>query len=240
MDGVSLALGGTLASTKYSFNYGRLRPMLQTSSKTYNMKWTIFFLTTFSFLLFTACQNNKPSGDSGQEAVPLTPEEVTLYTQRGKEIAQGTFAAMSGELLSAMQRGGVAEASRYCNLAAYPLVDSLSKVYEADIRRTSLKIRNPKDQPTAAERAMLLSFQQLHEAGEPMKPVVQPQDANTVAFYAPIQIQPLCLQCHGKLGETLKEADYAVIKELYPADEAIGYSEGDLRGIWSIQFRKKL
>lgn len=205
-----------------------------------NMKWIIFILTTFILLLFTTCQNNKPSGGSGQESVPLTSEEVSLYTQRGKEIAQGTFAVMSSELLGAMQRGGVEEAARYCNLAAYPLVDSLAKVYEAGIRRTSLKIRNPKDQPTEAEREMLLSFQQLHEAGKPMEPVVQLLDPNTVAFYAPIKIQPLCLQCHGKLGETMKESDYTVIQELYPADEAIGYSEGDLRGIWSIQFRKKL
>ncbi len=202
---------------------------------------TVLLLALSSLFIFS-CQD-QPASDSGQSAdreAALSPEDSSLYLARGKELALSTFSAMSSELLAAMQRGGVEEAARYCNLAAYPLVDSLSKVHEADIRRTSLKVRNPKNKPTEAEQQQLLAFQQLFEAGSPMAPVVRPVDANTVAFYAPIQIQPLCLQCHGKMGETLKEADYAVIKELYPEDAAIGYSEGDLRGIWSIRLRKKL
>ena len=55
-------------------------------------------------------------------------------------------------------------------------------------------------------------------------------------FFSPITTQDLCLKCHGKLGETLAVADYAVIKDLYPADDAIGYASGELRGIWSIAF----
>lgn len=41
----------------------------------------------------------------------------------------------------------------------------------------------------------------------------------------------MCLQCHGKLmnPEVLKK-----IKELYPKDKAVGYSENEVRGIWSI------
>jgi len=50
---------------------------------------------------------------------------------------------------------------------------------------------------------------------------------------------PLCEKCHGKIGSTLKEADYASIKSLYPEDMAIGYKTGDLRGMWSISFLEK-
>jgi hypothetical protein len=40
-------------------------------------------------------------------------------------------------------------------LAAYPLVDSLSQVHKTYIRRTSLKVRNPKDAPTESELIVL-------------------------------------------------------------------------------------
>lgn len=76
-------------------------------------------------------------------------------------------------------------------------------------------------------------------AGDELKPMVKEMDLNTIAFYAPIRVNEFCLQCHGKLGETLSEKNYEVIKELYPEDEAIGYSAGDLRGIWSIRFKKE-
>ena len=50
--------------------------------------------------------------------------------------------------------------------------------------------------------------------------------------------KPLCLKCHGKIGETLNEDDYTIIKKIYPDDKAIGYDNENLRGIWSIQFEK--
>jgi len=45
---------------------------------------------------------------------------------------------------------------------------------------------------------------------------------------------PVCLQCHGepaKLAPGVAEA----LKELYPDDQATGYSLGDLRGAISIR-----
>lgn len=150
-----------------------------------------------------------------------------------------TFNVLSGQLKSAMQEGGVPNAAQYCNTVAYPLVDSLSEVYSARIRRASDKVRNPKDKPTELEQEILDTYHAQMAEGTPPKPVVRQLASGEIAFYAPIRMQELCLKCHGKLGETLKEEDYAVIKELYPEDEAIGYEAGDLRGIWSITFEDK-
>ncbi|MCB0570129.1 MAG: DUF3365 domain-containing protein [Phaeodactylibacter sp.] len=200
----------------------------------------IFLLYALSILALPAC-GEKPapaSGGASAQQQELNAEETAQYLARGKEVAMSTFAAMSSELLSAMQRGGVAEAARYCKLSAYPLVDSLSEAQGAAIRRTSLKIRNAKNRPGEAEKQMLQAFQSLHDAGQLIQPSVQLAGPDTAVFYAPIQVQPLCLQCHGKLGETMKASDYAFIKELYPGDEATGYAEGDLRGIWSIRFKR--
>ena len=55
-------------------------------------------------------------------------------------------------------------------------------------------------------------------------------------FFAPILDKGLCLTCHGIVGETLLPENDEKIKTLYPEDKAVGYSEGDLRGVWSIMF----
>lgn len=194
--------------------------------------------SVFVLLLVLAACDNKGTGEkaAGEEASALTEAEKEAYLQKGQEIAQATFAALSGRLKAAMQEGGVANAVEYCNVVAYPLVDSLSQVHNAEIRRTSFKVRNPADAPTGAERAVLQAYHDQAEAGEELKPVVKSLDGQGVAFYAPIKIQGLCLSCHGKVGETLQETDYALIKKLYPEDEAVGYELGDLRGMWSVRF----
>jgi hypothetical protein len=196
-----------------------------------------FFLSFSSLFLIllalSACQNN-----ASQEEAGLTDEQQQAYLEKGREMAGATFVALSSQLQAAMKEGGVSNAAQYCNVAAYPLVDSLSKVHEAVIRRTSTKVRNPKDAPDDQEKAILEAYAEKEAAGEELKPVVEQIDPNTIAFYAPIRVNEFCLQCHGKVGETLSEEDYTVIKELYPEDEAIGYSAGDLRGMWSIRFKK--
>jgi hypothetical protein len=39
------------------------------------------------------------------------------------------------------------------------------------------------------------------------------------------------------VGESLLPVNHEKIKLLYPEDKAIGYNEGDLRGVWSIIFK---
>jgi len=198
------------------------------------MKKLIILSILATAFFLTGCT----SSEADRKNAELTEEQKTAYLEQGKAIAAATFVELSGQLQSAMKEGGVPNAARYCNTVAYPLVDSLSDVHGADIRRTSLLIRNPKDAPTAREREQLEAFAAAKEAGEPLQPLVKAVNAQEIAFYAPISMQPLCLKCHGKLGETLAEADYAVIKEKYPTDEAIGYEAGDLRGMWSITFSR--
>ncbi len=205
--------------------------------KPFNMKW-IFSLS--ALLLLTAACTNQGSSGSGQESEPvLTEQQKQAYLEKGQDISMATFSALSSQLASALRESGVEGAVEYCNLVAYPLVDSLSAVHDATIRRTSFKVRNPKDAPTAQERAVLEEYHAREAAGQSPEARVVKLNGKQIAYYAPIRIQPLCLQCHGKLGESLKEEDYAIIKELYPKDEAIGYENGDLRGMWSITFREE-
>lgn len=183
-------------------------------------------------LLLTQCSNNTATQQ------PLTPAKEKEYLEKGKTIASATFTELSGKLTSAMQAGGVTGAVKYCNLAAMPLVDSLSKANNASIRRTSMKTRNPLDKPSEWESEILSQFQEMASKGEELKPRVQILEDGKVAFSAPIMLQPLCTKCHGMVGTDISDDDYAVIKQLYPEDEAVGYKPGELRGMWSIVFER--
>ncbi len=191
----------------------------------------VIIIITF---FFANCANEDTSSKASTDSENLEQ----IYLTRGREVAQTTFATLSNNLQKAMQEGGVTNAVKYCNLSASPLVDSLENKYQASIRRTSLKTRNPNNQPSQIELNQLQAFQKKMDSGEKLKPVVQKIKGDQVAFYAPIHVMPLCQKCHGTIGETLLEEDYKVIQQLYPKDKAVGYVSGDLRGMWSITFPK--
>lgn len=197
-----------------------------------NMKKLLYFMIVAGIVgLFATCTNQSPPQQAAEERAAHTEE---YYLEQGSAIAAASFTALSGRLMAAIKQGGVSEAVQYCNVAGLPLMDSLSQAHEVSIRRTSLKVRQPKDMPTVAEKKALDQYHAQFAAGEVLKPFVE---NNT--FYAPILVSEACLKCHGQLGETLKLEDYDLIKQLYPEDEAIGYVAGDLRGIWSITFAAK-
>ena len=204
------------------------------------MMKTPMFLFLLLALSFAACTPAPKESEerADQEIPPLTSEGQQQYLEKGKAMASATFAELSGRLTQALARGGVQEAVQYCNVVAMPLVDSLSKANNATIRRSSLKVRNPADKPTPAERAILNEYHTLASQGADIKPRVQLLENGEVGFFAPIRIMPLCLQCHGKVGEDISREDYALIKALYPEDEATGYVNEELRGIWSIAFER--
>lgn len=188
-----------------------------------------FIIIACFIFLFSNCFDTTSSNNTATEA-----SEVD-YIEQGQKIAMTTFATLSSNLQKAMKEGGVSNAVQYCNIAASPLVDSLEQIHNVSIKRTSLKVRNPNNEPTEQERQQLQIYQQQFDTGKELKPVVH-KATNQTVFHAPIHVMPLCQKCHGKVGEQLKEKDYELIKNLYPSDSAINYKSGDLRGMWSITF----
>lgn len=180
------------------------------------------------------------SGCAQQKApATLTDADKQVYLAKGKALAQTSFAALSSRLSQAIEQGGIAYAAPFCSVTALPLLDSLSQVNNATIRRTSLKVRNTANQPTRWEKEILLQYEAQAKGNAALQPIVKALNDNEVAFAAPITVLPLCVKCHGKPGDTMNAADYEAIKKTYPADQAIGYAEGDLRGMWSIVFERE-
>lgn len=156
------------------------------------------------------------------------------FTVKGNEISQKAFKALSSELMAQMKAGGPVQAVSFCNVNALPLTETISKENNVQIKRTSDKIRNVANEPTARELEVIMSYKSLMGSGQELKPVVE-KEGKQVHYYAPIKMQTACLNCHGDTRQVSKPAD-SILKLKYPNDVARYYKEGDLRGIWSITF----
>lgn len=167
----------------------------------------------------------------------LSTKEIADYTVKGKEITEASFLELSNNLMSQMKMGGPSQAISFCSLQAIPITSQLSEKYNVTIKRTSDKIRNLDNKSTQRELQLINNYKNEIAQNAELKPIVEVDDAKKIHFYAPIIVQAKCLTCHGKLNETVAVQTDSILKSLYPNDKAIGYEEGDLRGIWSITFK---
>lgn len=156
------------------------------------------------------------------------------FEAMGLEYALSTKKVLGSNLMGTIQEKGTLAALQFCNLRAYPLTDSMATVHNAEIKRVSDKPRNPNNAANAEEVKILEKYKKQIANNETMAPKVI-EKGNKIHFYYPIETNTMCLQCHGAKVEpdVLKK-----IALLYPKDMALGYSENEIRGIWSIQFNK--
>jgi cytochrome c len=203
-------------------------------------------------LLFAACSappkqpaaSDKPAAQTPakppEKPRPMSPEDSAKYMERGDDLVSTSKQTISTALVNAMEKGGVKYAAQFCNVAAYPIVDSLSQANGARIRRVSDKPRNPKDAMDQEELKVFSFFKEkIKQPDAEMMPVLMQTNDSTVSYYSPIKISmPTCFKCHGEVGKEVKNEDYATLKKLYPDDNAVGYKQGDLRGMYTIRFVK--
>ncbi|MDN5202065.1 DUF3365 domain-containing protein [Fulvivirgaceae bacterium BMA10] len=201
------------------------------------------------FVLFAACSMDSKKVDQKSVAEEMKNREIKKVSdseilssahERGAEIAAMAQAALSKKLFEVVSNQGTGKAIEYCNIAAYPILDSLSETHHAEIRRVSLKLRNPKDAPDELERQLLEAYEFNVEKGLELTENIQEIDDQYILFTKPISIgSPMCLKCHGEVRKDISEEDHSIIRSLYPSDSATGYKLGDLRGIWSVKLSKK-
>jgi len=167
-------------------------------------------------------------------------EEIqALAIEQGNMIARSAQ-ALGGQLKKAMTDGGPIYALDFCNSVAHPILDTLSTVLPVDIKRASLRLRNPADAPNDVEREILEDFSERLAAGNKLLPEIKSIGDDQILYAKPILLDnPICLNCHGKIGSQVADETYEKILELYPDDQATGHELNDLRGIWSITFQRE-
>jgi len=170
--------------------------------------------------------------DSTSEEKVLDPRE------QGKKYALSTKAQLGKNLMMAIKEQGTSNAVSFCAVHAYPITDSLAKVYDLSIKRVSDKPRNPQNKANETELGYINHFKTSLDKGFDIEAMVEETD-ELVNFYYPIITNQMCLQCHGEPGKNIDNATLTQLKSLYPLDKALGYDENQIRGIWSISWKKE-
>lgn len=148
---------------------------------------------------------------------------------RGAELLMPFKTNLKGALVEGMQAGPV-EAISVCSMEA-PAIAAVLSVDGAVMGRSSHKLRNPKNAPPRWLAGHLDSFAN----GEQQGPLVLKLESGRYGYAEPIATQGMCLICH---GESLAPDIATQISAAYPEDRATGFREGDVRGVFWVEFAK--
>ncbi len=172
-------------------------------------------------------------------ALPAQAEDEAWVTD-----ARAVASAVPPKLLEVLNaeiiKGGPASAVGVCNEKGPQMAKAASEKSGWAIRRVSERNRNPKAVPDAWELAALKDFDQRAAAGE--KPatlekfeLVDTNGAKEYRYMKALPVGQVCLACHGTSDKITTDVAER-LKTLYPADRAVGYSLGQIRG--AITLRK--
>jgi cytochrome c553 len=191
------------------------------------MKKNFAFIAIASLLIvFIGCSQPSDSKTSSNE--------VLSKLLIGKEIAMATKAELGKNLLNAIHTKGTAGAVDFCNTRAIPLTDSMAIVKNAKVSRLSDQPRNPNNIATESFLTQIKTFKAQLSADKELKGNTIEHEGKNYQCY-PIVTNGMCIQCHGKKGTDIAPETLKVIEEKYPNDQATGYTENQLRGIWVIE-----
>jgi hypothetical protein len=173
----------------------------------------------FGFVMaaLLACSGSEPSDAQWKDrgAAALEPFKERLQGALRDGLAQGTEQAIDA-----------------CRLRA-PALAAEAGSPTVQLGRTSHKLRNPDNAPRPWVRPLLDAY--LANPADP-RPRVVGLPAGRVGYVEPIYVQPMCLACH---GESLAPAVKSRIDRLYPGDRAVGFREGDVRGLFWVELSQE-
>lgn len=176
------------------------------------------FGAAFLFLaLLVACGNEDAdwveiSGKEGDRA------EAVARTEKARD---ALVTGLMAELMAAIQEGGPARGIGVCSERAPRIAATTGEEHGLRIGRSSFKLRNPRNEAPAWAGPAI--------AARSEKPRFFARGDEGFAALYPIFVAKPCLACHGP-AEALAPEIRQALAEKYPADQATGFAEGDLRG----------
>lgn len=156
------------------------------------------------------------------------------YLEDARKLAATVPANLLTVLTAELNRTGPAGAIEVCRDKAPEMARAASERSGWNVRRASLRNRNPKGVPDTWERAALERFDAQAAAGVAAPTletyqVVSENGRQMFRYAKALPTQSLCVQCHGPVDK-LSEPVKAKLRALYPNDRATGYEPGQIRG----------
>jgi hypothetical protein len=180
--------------------------------------------------LFAACSTLDTDRLSVAEKQALTTESKKIFMEFGQ--------TLKGHLKEGLKSGGPVRAIDVCNQITPGVAADLAEKHGVELRRTSLKLRNPANAPDAWEKNVLIKFEKRKAAGEDVKNIAYTEVIieNGQRVFRMMKAIPTaqkpCLVCH---GGKLKPSIAKKIDALYPEDMARDFKAGDIRGAFSLK-----
>ncbi len=202
---------------------------------------TVFIASACSKPADTSSTSNTAAADTIAAAIAVestgaeSVDSAALATARDAATALGQ--GLMSALLARLEASGPDSALAFCADSAQGLT-ARYQLAGVDVHRTSLRVRNPSNAPDSAEVRVLEYLAGLKMTGALPKEFMEVRRSEggtrELRYYRPVTVAAGCLNCHGAL-EGLKPSIRTVLAERYPEDQAVGYAEGDLRGVVAVR-----
>ena len=170
-------------------------------------------------------------------AALIVPSALSA-TEVGIETSRAQAAGFLKELRLRLQ-AGMAESPMAAIAVSQDEAPKIAERWSTEavmVRRTALKLRQPRNAASEADQATMLAFSKRLAAGESASSVEEFSVTadGSMRYARALVTEAPCLVCH---GEALAPAIAKTIGERYPADRATGFRLGDLRGIVVVESR---
>ena len=145
-----------------------------------------------------------------------------------------------GTMQSAVKEKGVVGAIPVCKEKAPQLLKEQAAKTGWDMRRVSLRTRNPeRGTPDVWEARQLADFNIRAANGEKVETletgeVVTENGKQVYRYIRAIPVGDVCLKCHGPV-EQIDAGLKSQLARSYPQDSAFGYAKGQIRGALTVK-----
>ena len=136
------------------------------------MKKTVFMTLCALSLMANPYESNK--------------EELDSVIKTGQEVSTTLLQTLGKNLKKQIKAGGPMAAAEFCTTEAYTMTTAIDKKYgkDVEVKRISLKERNPANQPQGEEKIILASLDNLKKNGVVLPPyLVERVNKDTYKFY---------------------------------------------------------
>lgn len=162
------------------------------------------------------------------------PAELRPAISSADVIVTAMRDALMRELKEGLARGGPATAIDSCHIDATVITQRVGRESGVAAGRTSDRLRSPLNAPKPWAAALVKEYAGRRAAG--VEGFAVDLD-DKVGVLRPIAQHKMCAGCHGpadRLGAGVRQ----VLKDQYPADHAVGFTEGEIRGWFWVEMPK--
>lgn len=170
----------------------------------------------------------------GTWRAPDAPAELRYTLSRADLIVVSMQEALLRELNDGLRQGGPGGAIKSCHVDVIGTIQRIGREDGVAAGRTSDRLRSPTNAPRPWAAALVQE-----NAGKRVRdvPGFVVDLGDKVGVLRPIAQRPICAGCHGA-ADRLDPAVRAALRDRYPRDRAVGFSEGEIRGWFWVEMPK--